>query len=391
MNGDNTSLAQRSKSTTFFSHKDMDYYFSWILARHTFGGADPEECFEVAGKIIDGNLESWQEEWKIFAQNIETRAEKACSQNDNSNSGKDYMHACSYYRATILLMSPSDPDFKNNIERMQYCFKRATEILDMRIEKIYVPYRDNNLPGFFLKADTSSIKHPLLITIGGIETFLEDLYFITGPYTIEHGYNALFIDLPGQGMTPEQKLYFRPKIETAIKPMLDYLMIRPDVDTERLALFGLSWGGHLALRAAQHDSRIKALIANPPNHDIWRNAAKQQNGQKSKDPVTKIIFEQLKWRFGVSKNIQRIPLIWQYLTSGRINCSEIKCPVLCMAGAGEDDDTLLQAHECYEVLPNQKKKLVITTVKDGSDAHCQIDNLNLLNNIVFNWLDDIFK
>ena len=50
--------------------------------------------------------------------------------------------------------------------------------------------------------------------------------------------------------------------------MIDYALSRGDVDPQRLALYGISYGGYFAPRAAAHDRRIKALVANSPIPDL---------------------------------------------------------------------------------------------------------------------------
>jgi len=45
-------IAQRSLERVYFHHKDMDYYFSWILGREIFDGNQPDECFETADRVI---------------------------------------------------------------------------------------------------------------------------------------------------------------------------------------------------------------------------------------------------------------------------------------------------------------------------------------------------
>ena len=61
-----------------------------------------------------------------------------------------------------------------------------------------------------------------------------------------------------------------------------------------------------------------------------------------------------------------------------------------IAGEGEAKITPDLARECFEKLPNPNKKLHILTREEGGEAHCQIDNLPLLNQILFDWLDDVF-
>src|SRR5215207_9205050 len=51
--------------------------------------------------------------------------------------------------------------------------------------------------------------------------------------------------------------------------MIDYVLSRREVDPQRLGLYGISFGGYFASRAAAHDRRIKALVANSPIPDLY--------------------------------------------------------------------------------------------------------------------------
>jgi pimeloyl-ACP methyl ester carboxylesterase len=61
---------------------------------------------------------------------------------------------------------------------------------------------------------------------------------------------------------------FRPDYEVPVGAMIDYVLSRGDVDPQRLAVYGISFGGYFAPRAAAHDRRIKALVANSPVPDL---------------------------------------------------------------------------------------------------------------------------
>jgi len=71
------------------------------------------------------------------------------------------------------------------------------------------------------------------------------------------------------------------------------------------------------------------------------------------------------------------------------NISEISCPVLCMVGEGESEEQMAQAREFYDSLKSPKEFRIFTAA-DGADAHCQINNLFLLHQVLFDWLDKIF-
>jgi hypothetical protein len=66
-------IAQRSLEKIYFDHKDMDYYFSWILGREIYEGSTREECFAVAQLIPSGDVTVWQAEWAKLAQRVENR------------------------------------------------------------------------------------------------------------------------------------------------------------------------------------------------------------------------------------------------------------------------------------------------------------------------------
>ncbi len=69
---------------------------------------------------------------------------------------------------------------------------------------------------------------------------------------------------------PHPSLTFRPDYEVPIGAVIDHLGARPDVDPERLALAGQSFGSYFAARGAAADTRVGALVANPPVVDMSR-------------------------------------------------------------------------------------------------------------------------
>ena len=385
-------MAQRSQQKRHFGHKDMDYYLSWIVGRQTYAGSDPAECLAAASRIADGDPQSWQAEWAQLARRVEDQAHTALSAGDRLSARGAYLRACTYYRAPLFIMNPRDAAFREGWQKLQSCFRKAASLLDPPLEIIEVPFGGNMLQAYFWKVDDSGRKRPTLIVIGGMETFAEDCYFITGPAGPRRGYNVMTADLPGQGVNPDAGLFLEARMEIPLKAVVDYALSRPEVDSDHLAVFGFSWGGHVVLKGAQHDPRIKALIANPPMPDVFRAALAQQTAHGKGDPVGKRIFEQLAWRFGVGTGdiLRRLVKGFEYLLFARANCSAIRCPTLCMAGEGEAKVTLALARECHEQLPNPSSKLVILTAEQGGEAHCQVNNLSLLNQVIFDWLDEVF-
>jgi pimeloyl-ACP methyl ester carboxylesterase len=218
---------------------------------------------------------------------------------------------------------------------------------------------------------------------------------MVGPSGPARGYNVLAVDLPGQGLNPDQGLTFTARMGPAVQAVVDYAVSRPEVDPDRLALYGFSWGGHIAFKGAQGDSRLKAIIANPPMPDVFRAVLAQQADRSRGDPLGRIVFDQIAWRMGlrISFNpahiLRRFGAAYDYLVYGKVNLAQIEMPVFCIAGDGEAPITLKIARETYEKLLHPQKKLVIFTEADGSAAHCQVDKPDLANQAIFDWLEEI--
>ena len=397
MSKENTSFAQRSLKKVYFDHKDMDYYLSWILGREVYEGSDYEECLSTARRITNADAESWHREWRTLAKQVQDQAEHALKNGQQETARNAFLRACTYYRAPLFIMAPKHPDFYKNWEAMQYCFRKAAGLFRPPIEAIEVPFQEHKLPGYFWKVDETNKPRPTLLVVGGVETWAEDCYFMIGPSGAERGYNIITADLAGQGMNPDKGLHFGARMETTARALVDYALSRSEVDPRRLALFGFSWGGHIAFKAARFDSRVQAMIANPPMPDVFRSVLAQQKEHNRHDPISRIAFDQIVWRFGLKisfhpKDIAaRFRKAWDYLSNGKVDIRNVKCPALLLAGDGEPEVTLKIARECFEQLPNPQKKIVVFSEAQGGEAHCQINNLALPNGTMFDWLDEVWK
>ena len=85
-----------------------------------------------------------------------------------------------------------------------------------------------------------------------------------GRAAIARGCNAITFDGPGEGASlHRQHLYFRADWEKVVTPVVDWLVARPEVDTDKIALQGISQGGYWAPRAAAFEHRLSALVADP--------------------------------------------------------------------------------------------------------------------------------
>ncbi|MFE9933001.1 alpha/beta hydrolase family protein [Streptomyces sp. NPDC005533] len=87
---------------------------------------------------------------------------------------------------------------------------------------------------------------------------------------LDRGWNALVYDGPGQGqLLFVEEMPFTTKWEEVVRPIVDWLDARKDVDSARIALTGLSMGGNLVARAAAFEHRLAAVVCQPGCVSPW--------------------------------------------------------------------------------------------------------------------------
>jgi cephalosporin-C deacetylase-like acetyl esterase len=99
---------------------------------------------------------------------------------------------------------------------------------------------------------------------------------------------VLVVADPGQlgALHRNPGLVMRPDYEVPISATVDYLVTRPDVDTERLAIVGYSVGGYLAPLAAAFEPRLKACVSNGFMHDSVPHAQLARRRPPTRRPST---------------------------------------------------------------------------------------------------------
>lgn len=151
------------------------------------------------------------------------------------------------------------------------------------------------------------------------------------------------------------------------------------------------------------EKRVKAIIANSPIYDAAAvmRADMPQALQKapafigdaiikvatSIKPFTKVALERIFWTAGVDNTSDMLKLLEDYVTDP----AQITVPFLAMYGEGEPEVQHRQAHIAYEQAATTKKHIRMFTTAEGADAHVQLNNFSLLQQVVYDWLDDVLK
>ena len=109
----------------------------------------------------------------------------------------------------------------------------------------------------------------MLISFGGLDSFKDELWFMTGHGAVQRGIAVLMVDGPGQGGTLRRhKIASRHDYEVPVGKCIDWLEQRADVDASRIAVSGSSMGGYYAARAGSREPRLAACISHGAIWDI---------------------------------------------------------------------------------------------------------------------------
>ena len=246
----------------YFDNPEMEFVFQWLLGSISTGGCEIGEAFYAAGRIRENDRGSWHNEWKAMAERKEARADKALRKGNKVTASENYMLAANYYRSSITFMLSWEAGYLEIAKKSYNCLEKGGALKRPTMVPIEVPFENTNLPGFFWPAADDGVPRETLFMIGGGECFLTDNVFYIGPKTVERGYNFVTVDLPGQGILPAEGHFFRKDSEAPVGAVLDTILKRPEVDPDKLAVLGISFGGYFAPRAASADNRIKAIITN---------------------------------------------------------------------------------------------------------------------------------
>jgi pimeloyl-ACP methyl ester carboxylesterase len=397
-----TTMFERSRTRVRFSNEDMDYLLQVLLGYHTRGGASFGELFHTASKVDDGEPESWISAFRGMGERLERQAVEL-EERGRASAAPTYLRAFTGYRGAVFLMNPKADfeRFSETVEAFVRCFQRAIPSFGHPCEPVRVPFEGNCLSGYLYRAREEGAPRPTVIIVGGGDTFAEDLHFWAGVPGPEHGYNVLSVGLPGYGMSPSRGLYLLAGLEAPMRAAVDFALGRPEVDGDALALYGISGGGYAVTRTAAVERRIRAAIATTPIYDIYRLITEAIPAfllDESHGGVSRWLLE-VSGRFNKAGKNNMDKFAWQ---SGKgslleavrvteddpVDVGAIRCPMLCLAAQGDPPEALEQTKYVFDRLEHPKKAMRVLTAEEGAEAHTHVDNFPLLDQVVFDWLDD---
>jgi len=260
----------------------------------------------------------------------------------------------SYFIASLLWGSAQWPIFENSMDNLAYderkveCFKKWIQYAPHPIERVEIPFGDRSLPAYLhLPRGWNGERVPCVLSIDGMDGFKEMMHSMYGDKILERGIASLAIDGPGQGECCTRDIHVTAdNFKDAGRACLAWLRERPEIDPDRIATVGVSFGSYWATQVAMADDRLRGCAVTyvchePGAHTIFNMAS----------PTFKL-------RFMYMAGYEDEDAFDRFAEGFRLDGRDVRCPVLIQAG---EDDELSPIEHTYELFDQiaQPKKLVV--------------------------------
>jgi Prolyl oligopeptidase family len=393
----------------FFKDDDFQFAVENVLGSAARGAADIGEVLVTVDRIANGDADAWVAQWSATAGRLAEQARDAERAGHPRSAAARWLRAASYW-SEAADKAADEAGGTQLWEQHRAAWDRFVDLTDalggVAVERIEIPYEGTTLPGFFFRSGPADQPRRTLVHTNGSDGSVVDAWTRAAADALARGWNAVTYDGPGQNAALiRQGLPFRPDWEHVLTPVVDQLVLRRDVDPDRIAVMGVSQGGYWVPRAAAFEHRIAAAVADPGVVDVATTMLQQlphvlvrllDSGDRATfdremawalklSPSTRTMMQ---WRmrpYGVESPYDFFTAARAYaLTPDQL--AAIRCPVL------------ITDPEHEQFWPGQSARMAAAltcpvtllpfTAAEGADSHCEPAAIGLRAERVFDWLDD---
>jgi len=400
---ENEAILTRQVSNIRFKNADMDFMLNWAIGIGQIVGMSTSQAFYAVHGIKDGDPAGWRKGFQTQGDYQLERAGEFIRNGQKLAAGQLSLGAAYAYRAAIQYTDPTTADFDHRVHSMQAAFRQGINLMGVPMRSIEVPFEQTTLPGYYLEQDDQ--LRPLVMMVGGGDTFCEDLFYFAGYPGWKRGYNVIMVDLPGQGITPERGQHFRVDMDKPFSAVLDWVEANAAKKPQQIGAYGVSGGGYFSAQGVAADRRINAWIASTPLFDIALTFQREM-GNALKTPgwllntvmrvagslneSAEINLKKYAWQFGTSDFKSAIDQVM--VQAKPVDCSGITCPSLFLVSEGEGPELKRQTGVLFDDFSRRGVNVTMRefNAMDGADGHCGLNNLRLVHLVIFDWLDKVF-
>lgn len=222
--------------------------------------ADETAAREVIERLDGLDGERWGTAWAAAAARFEADAQAAEARGDHAAARDAYLQAYNFYFAGRF-PCPNHPRKEACAVKARETFLKAAAYFDPPLQRVVVPFAGRPDEGteivFYVRRPPGVARPPVLLRWGGIDTWKEERNDLNERF-LKEGYATVNVDMPGTGESPVKG---SPDGERQYTPVFEWLRAQPDLDGNRMACVGMSFGGYWATKLAHtHREYLTAVV-----------------------------------------------------------------------------------------------------------------------------------
>src|SRR5258708_4101758 len=225
-------------------------------------GLDPGDVKEAFESIHTSDKDQWAAGFMHVADRYFNEA-KSLEKADPGKANADYIRAWRLYSFGRWPI-PASPGKQRSYEKAIEAFLDHAKFFDPPLDVVRIPFEGKEIIGYLRLPKNAKGPVPLVIAVNGLDSRKEDL---TESFSaiLPFGIGYLAVDGPGTGQNP---IKVSETADRVLSRVLDYAQSRPEIDKNRIAMHGVSWGAYWATKMAIVErGRLRGASAQSPPVD----------------------------------------------------------------------------------------------------------------------------
>jgi len=225
-------------------------------------GLDPVDVREAFKSINTSDKDEWAAAFMGVADRY-MKEGKTLEASDPAQANADYIRAWRLYSFGRWPI-PASPGKQRSYAKAIEAFLAHARFWDPPLEVVHIPFEGSEIIGYLRLPKNAHGPVPLVIAVNGLDSRKEDLSESFSAI-LPFGIGFLAVDGPGTGQAP---IKASENAERMLSRVIDYAQGRPEIDKNRLAIHGVSWGAYWATKLAIVErARLKGASAQSPPID----------------------------------------------------------------------------------------------------------------------------
>jgi esterase FrsA len=225
-------------------------------------GLDPADVKEAFESIHSSDKDEWAAAFMHVADRYFNEA-KSLEKSDPTKANADYIRAWRLYSFGRWPI-PASPGKQRSYEKAIQAFLAHARFLDPPLEVVHIPFEGKEITAYLRLPKDAKGPVPLVLAVNGLDSRKEDLAESFGAI-LPFGIGYLAVDGPGTGQNPVK---VSETADRVLSKVIDYAQSRPEIDKNRIAMHGVSWGAYWATKMAIIErTRLRGCSAQSPPVD----------------------------------------------------------------------------------------------------------------------------